>query len=193
MILLDAALFLITFILALPLYALPASLSLKRGRRPGLKPLTLNMVADQLQDTGLEGVELAEAARSLVAKRMVYCRRNSFDLYSKAFERGYGYCQQHAYALADLLNKLGFEAKVVHAFRNRFPDGQTGGHAWVQVSLEGQWQHLDTLFYDQETGAITFKPKTKVRHYSPAFRILAGWGSSAINAHYYYFKGRDFQ
>lgn len=184
-------LFLITLVLAVLLYAIPASLSLKRGRRPGLRPLTLFMAANQLIDTGLEGIELVEAARSLVAKRMVYCRRNSFDTYTRAFDRGYGYCQQHAYALVYLLNELGFEAKVVHALRNRFADGTTAAHAWVQVLVNGQWRWIDSLFYDEEVLSITFNPLTKVRSYSPAFRLLADWGCLAANAHRYYLTGRD--
>ena len=169
----------------------PASISLKRGRRPGIRSLTLAAAAAQLKDTGLVGYELVEAARSLVAERMVYCRRNSFDGYAKAFERGYGCCQQHAYALVHLLKELGFDARVVHTFRNRFLDDKTEAHAWVQVSVNGQWQWVDTLFYDQESRAIRFEPVTKVRTYSPAFRIVAGWGSLAVNAHRYYLTGRD--
>ena len=191
MVLLYAVLFIIIVILAPPLYALPASLSLKRGHRPGLKPRTLAMAAAQLKDTGLVGYELVEAARSLVEGRMLYCRRNGFDSYFKAFERGYGYCQQQAYALVHLLKELGFDARVVHAFRNRFPDGGTEAHAWVQVSVNGQRQWVDTLFYDQESRAISFEPVTKVRTYTPAFRTVAGWGSLAVNAHRYYLTGRD--
>ena len=55
-----------------------------------------------------------DSARELVANRMEYCRRNSFDSPARAFERGYGFCTQQAYALAELLRLLGVEAKVVH-------------------------------------------------------------------------------
>src|SRR5512139_276353 len=94
--------FSLVIIVGVILYALPATLSLPRGRRPGIEPLTIQEAAQQLRLSGLGGPALVEAARRLVGERMQYCRRNSFDLYPRAFERGYGYCQQSAYALAAL-------------------------------------------------------------------------------------------
>jgi transglutaminase-like putative cysteine protease len=114
-----------------PAYALPATLSLPRGRRPGIGTLTIPQAAQHLRESTKTGWDLVEAARVLVAQRMQYCRRNSFDSAAKAFERGYGYCVQHAYALTHLLAQLGFEAKVVQAFRNRFPDGDVTSHASI--------------------------------------------------------------
>lgn len=179
--------------LGLPLYALPATLSLPSGPRPGLEPLTIPQAAQQLRATAKTGADLVEAARVLVAERMAYCRRNSFDPYVRAFERGYGYCQQQAHALADLLTRLGFEARVVHAFRNRFPNGKVGGHAWVRVVVDGEARYVDSIHYDPQAGAIDFTPLTQVREYTPLFRLLAGWGCIAVNAHRYYLTGRDFE
>lgn len=48
----------------LPIYALPASLSLPRGRRPGLAPLTIPQAAQQLKASGKSGWALVEAARA---------------------------------------------------------------------------------------------------------------------------------
>lgn len=182
---------LVAILVGVPLFALPATLSLGRGIRPGLKRLTIPGAADQIRNTGLAGWDLVEAARALVEGRMQYCRRNSFDVASKAFERGYGYCQQQAYALADLLTLLGFEAKVVGAFRNKFPDGRSGGHAWVQVFHAGESRFVDSIFYDRGAGGITFTPLTRVFEYTPVFRVFAGWGSSAVNSYRYYITGKD--
>lgn len=178
-------------IVGLPLYAIPATLSLPRGRQPGLEKLTISQAAWQLRKTGKTGWFLVEAARALVAARMQYCRRNSFDTAVKAFERGYGYCRQQAYALTALLTQLGFEAKVVHAFRNRFPDGSVSGHAWVSVTVNGETRYVDSLYYDAQAGRLAFTPLTKVRAYTPLFRLLAGWGCTAVNAHRYYVTGKD--
>jgi transglutaminase-like putative cysteine protease len=175
----------------LPIYALPATLSLPRGRRPGLAALTIPQAAQQLKASGKSGRALVEAARTLVADRMVYCRRNSFDIYWRAFERGYGYCQQQAYALADLLTRLGFEARVVGALRNRFPDGRVTGHAWVRVILDEQAHDIDSIAYNRQAGQIDFTPLTRVFAYTPVFRIIAGWGSIAVNAQRYYKTGKD--
>jgi transglutaminase-like putative cysteine protease len=183
----------VLFVAGLVLYALPATLSLPRGRRPGLAPLTLPQAAQQLRASGKQGAEVVEAARVLVGSRMAYCRRNSFDLYPRAFERGYGYCQQSAYALVALLKALGFQAEVITAFRSRFPNGKVGGHAWVQVYLDGLPRQIDPQYYDPLTGELRFTPLTKVFAYSTPFRFLAGWGSAAVNAHRYYRTGQDYE
>jgi transglutaminase-like putative cysteine protease len=178
-------------IVGMPTYALPATLSLPAGRRPGVEGLTLAQAAQQLQATGKTGQDLVEAARALVAARMQYCRRNSFDSPSKAFERGYGYCTQQAYALADLLARLGIEAQVVHAFRNQFPDGGVGGHAWVSVTMDGETRFVDSMFYDAKAGEITFTPLSPVQGHTPLFGLVTAWGAAAINAHRYYVTGED--
>ena len=183
--------FSLAIIIGVILYALPATLSLGRGRRPGITPLTLQEAAQQLRSSGQSGAVLVEAARSLVGERMQYCRRNSFDLYPRAFERGYGYCQQSAYALAALLKELGYSAKVVTAFRNNFPGKGVGGHAWVRVEMERRTQDIDPHHYNPATGQLTFTPLTRVFEYTPFFRYFAGWGSTAVNAHRYYVTHRD--
>jgi transglutaminase-like putative cysteine protease len=172
-------------------YALPATLSLGAGRRAGLRPLTLAQAAGELRQTGASGWDLVEAARALVAERMQYSRRNSFDTPTRAFERGYGYCMQHAYALADLLTRLSFQAQVVHAFRNKFPDGHVSGHAWVRVTLHGETRHIDSLFYDAQAGQKLSTPLSEVLDLTPAFGLLAAWGCAAVNAHRYYVSGKD--
>jgi hypothetical protein len=177
--------------IAIPLYALPATLSLPPGPRPGLAPLTISKAVHNLKAMGKTGMELVEAARALVADRMAYSRRNSFDSYDKAFERGYGYCSQHAEALADLLTQLGFEVKVVHAFRNQFPDGTVTSHAWVQVSTEGEDHFVDSLFYDANAAEITFTPLSEVQEVPPLLKWFERWGAPAVNAHRFYRTGKD--
>ena len=175
----------------LPLYALPATLSLPRGRRPGLEPLTLAQAAQRLREAHPLGAEQVEAARALVGARMAYCRRNSFDPYPRAFARGYGYCQQTALALADLLRRLGYEARAVHCVRNRFPDGKVTAHAWVRVTMDGEERDVDPLFWDEAQGRISFTPIREVADFTPLWRLLGGWGSPAANAHRYYTTRRD--
>jgi hypothetical protein len=177
--------------LGLVLYALPAILTLPKGLRPGLEPLNLYRAALGLLDTGKTGWDLVEAARAIVAERMQYSRRNSFDNDAKAFERGYGFCTQQAYALVDLLTQLGFEAKAVHAFRNNFPNGENGGHTWVSVSLNGETRFVDSIFYDAETREITFQPISKIYNHTSLFKLLTRSGEAALNAHRYYRTGRD--
>lgn len=178
-------------LVGVPLFALPATLSLGWKMRPGLKDQTISQAAQRLIGTGKTGWELVEAARKLVNDRMQYSRRNSFDPAAKAFERGYGYCQQQAYALVGLLTRLGFDAKVVGAFRNKFPDGRILGHAWVRVTYAGDSRNIDSLHYNDQTSEITFTPLSKIFDYTPLFRLLAGWGSTSVNAYRYYVTGKD--
>ncbi|HEY43674.1 MAG TPA: transglutaminase domain-containing protein [Anaerolineae bacterium] len=181
----------VVMVIGVPLYALPATLSLPRGVRSGLDSLTVSRAAVLLRESGESGMKLVEAARSLVAERMAYSRRNSFDSYAKAFERGYGYCSQQANALVSLLTRLGFEAKVVHALRNRFPDGTVTSHAWVQVAVDDEVRYVDSIFYDADAAEINFKPLSEVREVPPVLRFLEIWGAPAVNAHRYYLTGKD--
>ena len=173
------------------LYALPAMFSLGWKTRPGLQPLTIEAAARQLAASEKSGWDLAEGARALVADRMDYSRRNSYDSASRAFERGYGYCQQQSYALVELLSALGIDSKVVHAYQNRFPDGVVTPHAWVRVTLNDETRDVDPLFYDAEARVLDFEVLSDVHVFTPAFRIFAGWGSGVVNAHRYYRTGKD--
>jgi transglutaminase-like putative cysteine protease len=166
-------------------------LSLPRGQRPGVQKLTIDQAARQLQESDRVGWDRVEAARALVGQRMQYSRRNSVDSAERAFERGYGYCVQHAYALAHLLRKLGFDAQVVQAFQNRFADGKVTSHAWVRVTLEGETRDVDPLFWDAEAGQVAFTPLSRVTGISPLFKAFTWWGAPAVNAHRYYRTGKD--
>jgi hypothetical protein len=177
--------------IGLALYALPATFMLLKGIRPGFKPLSLSQAAQRLLDTRKTGWDLVEAARAMVAERMQYSRRNSFDSDAKAFERGYGFCTQQAYVLVDLLTQLGFKAKAVHAFRNTFPDGTAGGHTWVRVSVDGETRFIDSIFYDAESREITFQPISKISIHTSLFKLLTRSGEAALNAHRYYRTGED--
>ena len=173
------------------LYAIPAMISLPGGIRPGLEEQTIKETVHLLDIADLDGLELIEEARSLVGKRVAYCRRNSYDSYQKAFKRGYGFCQQQAFALAEILQGLNFEAVPVQAMQTRFPDGNIGGHSWVRVRFNGKDFFIDPIFYDSEKHKVTFTPLSKVTEISRFFRILSGWGSATINAHRYYTTGSD--
>jgi hypothetical protein len=186
-----APLAVLAIVAGVPLYALPATLSLSRGQRPGVEKLAISQAARQLRQTGKTGWALVEAARALVGRRMQYCRRNSFDSASKAFERGYGYCMQHAYALTHLLAQLGFEAKVVQAFQSSFPNGDVTSHAWVSVTVDGETRHIDPLFWDAQAGRIAFTPLSRVTGISPIFKAFTWWGATAVNAHRFYVSGKD--
>jgi hypothetical protein len=167
-------------------YALPATVSLPRGSRPDLEELTIEDAALRLRHSGAEELALIEEARVLVGERIAYCRRNSFDSYRRAFRRGYGYCQQEAFALAALLGELGFTSWPVHCEHCDFPDKANTGHAWVQVQYRDEVMDIDSKYMDAVCGEFSFQTNSPVRKYTPLFRLLSGWGSAAVNAHRYY-------
>jgi len=173
------------------IYALPATFSLQRGIRPGLESKSIDEAVLEIKESGYSDLELIEEARSMVGQRMVYCRRNSYDSYKTGFYRGYGFCQQQSFALAKILQELGFDALPVQAMRTQFPDGKIGGHAWVKVNLNGKTIYIDPEYYDIEGQKITFTPLSKVTGFTKFFRLLSGWGAASINAHRYYTSGTD--
>jgi hypothetical protein len=184
--------FVALLILGATLFALPATFSLPPGPRPDLEDLTLEEAAVRLGQSGAEGWDLVEKARLLVGDRMAYSRRNSFDSYGTAFRRGYGYCEQSAFALAELVQQLGFDARPVHSERNLFPDRDSPtGHAWVRVLYEGETREIDPEFQDPATGEFLFQPLDRAREYTPVFRVLARWGCAVANAYRYYRSGSD--
>lgn len=173
------------------LYALPAMISLPGGIRPGLEEQTIEEAVQALKMKDLDGLDLIEEARSLVGKRMAYCRRNSYESFTKAFRRGYGFCQQQAFALAAILEDLNFDAVPVQSMRTMFPEGNIGGHSWVRVKLNGEYLFIDPIFYNADKHEITFIPLSEVTEFSSFFRTLSGWGSATINAHRYYTSDSD--
>ena len=181
----------ILVLLGAMLYALPATASLPRGKRSGIEDLTIEEAAARIRRSGNSGKELMEQARLLVGERMQYCRRNSFDLHRKAFRRGYGYCQQEAHALAELLKELGFEAWPVHCEHCSFSHIEDTGHAWVRVYCRGAVLDVDSKYIDVITGQHFFQYHGRVKKYTPLFRLFAGWGSIAANARRYYQTGDD--
>ena len=90
-----------------------------------------------------------------------------------------------------LLAELGFKAKVVQAFQNKFPDGEVTAHAWVSVRVEDETRYIDSLFYKEGTGELDFTPLSEVTEITPTFKLLAFWGGTAVNAHRYYLTGKD--
>jgi hypothetical protein len=47
------------------------------------------------------------------------------------------------------------------------------------------------IFYDAETGELTFTSLTSVTNHTPLFKLVTQWGEAALNAHRYYRTGKD--
>lgn len=176
------------------LFAIPATLTLPKGIRPGIDKITIEETIKKLGNSEKGNFENVEEVRKIVSKRMKYCRRNGFDSYETAFYRGYGYCAQQAYAMEYILKKLGYNAKVVQAVRNKFSNGDIGGHAWVRVVIDGEARDFDpsdSSDSSEENAQMKFQPLSSVTDIGPVFKALMLWGSPAVNAYRFYITGKD--
>lgn len=108
----------------------------------------------------------AAYARSLVARKMAYSRRNPWDSPARCFERGFGYCVQQALALELILRGIGVECRPAQALRCRFPAStvhgapvpvRVSGHMWLRVRLDGELLDIDPARADLEPGRLGFE------------------------------------
>jgi hypothetical protein len=147
---------LLAFILAGgTLFSMAAMISLPAGPRPGIRE-------ESMESSGLSGWGLVREATNHVDERFEYCRRNNLQHFQRAYERRLGFCQQQAFALNEILNRLGFETRPVQSVRCRFADGRIGGHAWVEVRHMRETKYVDTLLQDPGTATLTFEPIARV-------------------------------
>jgi hypothetical protein len=141
-------------------------------------------------DSGVEGWELVGFAQQLVARKFDYSRHNAWDSPARAFERGLGYCAQQALALQLIYQRLGVEARPVHAFRNQFPakeihginePARASGHVWLRVRIGEEVRDVCPGHIDNRPGVIHFQPLSRIRPYTRAFHLLAHWGCVVEN------------
>jgi hypothetical protein len=154
---------LLAFILAGgTLFSMAAMISLPAGPRPGIREESIDDAVRLLESSGLSGWGLVREATNHVDERFEYCRRNNLQHFQRAYERRLGFCQQQAFALNEILNRLGFETRPVQSVRCRFADGRIGGHAWVEVRHMRETKYVDTLLQDPGTATLTFEPIARV-------------------------------
>jgi len=160
--------------------------------------MTIKDAIAACQASGLTGWDLASHTQALVCAQMTYSYDNSFDFPLRAFARGKGYCWQQAGALNLILRGLGFESRLVHAMRNRFPDVVRGGklvhigvsgHAWCRVTIDGVEKDLCPGNPANRPGVIHFEPLSAVRNYSGPIVVFGYLGSAWIN----WKRGRRFR
>jgi hypothetical protein len=161
------------------------------------KSMTIDDAARVCRETGLMGWALVAFAQQLVACRMSYSYFNSFDSPEVAFEKGVGYCWQQAGALNQILLKLGFDSRLVHAFRNRFPDAHrdgvtihigVSGHVWCRVRWDGEEKDVCPGNAENVPGRLHFTPLGRVYNFRGPIVLLSYLGSAAINRR----RGRRF-
>ncbi len=136
-------------------------------------------------------IEKAAYARSLVARKMAYSRRNPWDSPARCFERGYGYCVQQALALELVYRGLGISCEPVQALRCRFPAGtvhgapvpvRVSGHMWLRVRSGGKTFDIDPANADLPPGILGFEILSRVTNPPRWLIALAHVFSAAENA-----------
>ena len=84
-------------------------------------------VAQACRETGLTGWALVAEAQRVIGKSIRYSVENSLDTPEQALVCGKGYCWHQSSALNAVLEELGFESRMVHAFKNHFPEVELAG------------------------------------------------------------------
>lgn len=129
----------------------------------------LDAVVDACQTSGLEGWDLVEHARSLVAAQFVaYSALTPWETAAQAFARRAGYSAQYNGALVQVLRRLGMQADLV--FAARIVDGRDRpwwrtAHVWAQVRLDGRLREV-CVAYPGDDGSVDFTPATTVQPFS---------------------------
>ena len=152
--------------------------------------IKIEEAVDQCRRSGLEGIELIEFAQKLVCSNMKYSYSNSFDLPSKAFQKGYGYCWHQASALNRILKKLGLESKLVYSTQNIIPEKvyegivvkeHVSGHVWCRVRYGGTEKDVCPGNRSNRFGKVHFKPVSQIRDWNMGACFFSYWGSAFVN------------
>lgn len=178
-------------LVALFLLSIPAMRRLpKRGRMTVDGVTTLDQAAEACRRSGLRGWDLVAYAQHLIARKFAYSRRNPWDSPARAFEHGWGYCQQQALALQQLYDALGIASRPVFARRCWFPPavvhgieepGGVSGHTWLQVRLNGVELDICPGDAGNRPGVVHFKVLSPVHELRPWLRPFTHLGSVAVN------------
>jgi transglutaminase-like putative cysteine protease len=103
---------------------------MKRDKPERRLHMTFEIALETCRSSELRGWALVEFAQRLVCRSMTYSTTNSLDSPLVAFEKGQGYCWHRASILNRILRELGFDSRLVHAYKNLFPESELCG---VQV------------------------------------------------------------
>jgi hypothetical protein len=144
----------------------PAAWALRRQGAVKLNGIdTVDDAVTACQRADLSGWELVAYAQRLVYRKFThYSCRNLWDTPAWAFRRGLGYCTQYNLALKEILDRLGFETKVVFSLRVCVDDNPawTMGHTWLRVTLDGETRDVCAGHVDNRPDQVNFAPLSPV-------------------------------
>jgi len=128
---------------------------------------------------------------------MKYSITNSFDTPQEAFEKGRGYCWHQAKVLNKILIELGFNSRLVHAYKNLFPEVElentivkdfVTGHVWCRVTIDRVEKDVCPGNEKNTPGVTNFKPIGKVYEWNSRIDLLTYYGAALVN----YFRGKKY-
>lgn len=141
-------------------------------------PDTIEGIVADCRASGLEGRELADLAIHTVARVFpVYSLWRVWDSPGRALVNHRGWSHQYNTVLLEVLRRLGFRARPVHAARVRGFNRPWWlvGHAWVRVHFEGHELDACASSVTNRLGDVPFVALTQVL----PFRRVTRWGVGA--------------
>lgn len=131
---------------------------------------TIEQAVHLASDTGLTGWDLVDWVTQLVNQNYQdYSVAHWWESPQSSFANGRGSSNQYNQVLAEILHRLGFDVRLVHAARVRLsgaPWWQVG-HTWLQVSIDGRTLDVCASRSTNRAGAVAFTTLTPVRPFRP--------------------------
>ncbi len=152
--------------------------------------MTIQEAIVACRETGLTGWELVAYAQALVSRTMRYSVENSLDSPAAAFAKGQGYCWHQAKALQGILHGLGLQSRLVHAFRNLFPEtvlmgvpvhNFVSGHVWCRITIDGVEKDVCPGNPNNVPGTVHFQSLSPVRKWSRTMDFFTYYGAALFN------------
>jgi len=181
----------LVLLVLLYLYSRPALLRLPGQPETSLDGIvTLDDAVSHLRNSRQAGWDLVEAAQKLVSAKMRYSRRNNWETPARAFRRGMGYCQQQAFALRQILIRLGFQARPVRTTKGLFPPApiheyispeRISAHTWLVVTLEGEERDVCPGHRGNAPGRVHLTLLAPRTEYPPYMWLFGHIGSMILN------------
>lgn len=166
------------------LYTLPSWLRLSEDPyTPSAYPSTIDEAVAAANASGLRGWGLVAYAQLLASERFRYSRRNPWDIPSRAFQQGLGYCLQQARALHAIYDKRGVESWIVMGtctFPEKTVHGRpeppaTGRRAWLQARVGDQVKDVCPGNPSNSPGRVHFTVESEVRPLGGAELSASQW------------------
>lgn len=127
----------------------------------GLPRRSVADLVDELRDADAHGADLVDAAISTVCA--AFPEHSVWHLWESprtALANGRGWSQQYNTVLAEVLEALGFDVRLVHAARVQ---GWRNpwffvSHTWVKVNIDGSWLDACASTSSNQLGQVGFFP-----------------------------------